>query len=261
MLTCVWTLSQLNSLHKKTKPIYNFKKFLRCQQMAMSKQKYFLCSHMPYPKKTNTSEIWSLQTQAIVFVCVCVCVCECVCFSLCLPFLLSKHLMHTDTAAAKFIPMRSEKKKSRVDMDRLEEQFETHGWLLILESLLILQVFLKFFLSESAFFWFTGLSWDTFSVSCLYFLFISGNDSAHSRRETQEMYLFSFWYGVSWGTEPRREGMVRRAEEGDKIKAALLSAKLTLLQNESLSLFPPQQNPYSAPFFFCFVKEVLPLPP
>lgn len=34
--------------------------------------------------------------------------------------------------------------------------------------------------------------------------------------------------------------MVMRVEEEDKIKAALLSAKLTRLQNESLSLFPPQ---------------------
>lgn len=78
--------------------------------------KYFLCPYMPYPKKTNMMEIWSLQIQAIV---ACVCVCVCLCLSLCLPGLFSKHLMHTETAVAKFIIMQSEKKpkKNRVDVE------------------------------------------------------------------------------------------------------------------------------------------------
>lgn len=45
--------------------------------------KYFLCSHMPYPKKTNMLEIGSLHLQAIVVgvgVCVlCVCARKCMC--------------------------------------------------------------------------------------------------------------------------------------------------------------------------------------
>lgn len=88
-------------------------KYLWFQQMALNKPNIFLCSHMPYPKKTNMLEIWSLQTQAIVVgvgmgVCVCVLVCARTRLSLCLPFLLSKALMRTDTAAAKFILMQSE---------------------------------------------------------------------------------------------------------------------------------------------------------
>lgn len=70
--------------------------------MAVSKQHIFFVN-MPYPKKTNIMEIWSLQTQAIVLY-MCVWCGVCVCLSLCLPSLLSKHL---NTAAAKFILMQS----------------------------------------------------------------------------------------------------------------------------------------------------------
>lgn len=193
---------QLNSSHKKTKAIHNFSHSCGVNRWPWaSKNIFFVHTCLILRKQTRRKS--DLYRHKPLYLCVFACVCVWVCvLQPVFTFPAFKALNAHRYRRSQIHSYAVWKKKSRVDMDQLEEQFETHGWLLILKSLLILQVFL----SESAFFRFTGLPWDTLSVSCLYFLFISGNDSAHSRRQTQEMYLFSFWYGVSRGTEPRREG-------------------------------------------------------
>lgn len=89
-------------------PTYlQFWKALPFQQMAMSKQKYFLSSHMPYPKKTNMMGIWALQIQAIV--------CVRVWLTLCLPCLLfGAALLRPDCAATEYILMLTIQKKKKL---------------------------------------------------------------------------------------------------------------------------------------------------
>lgn len=97
------SVSKLKWLHKRSELCT----ILQIPQVSTDGYKQancFLCSYMPYPKKTNMMEIWSLHIQAIVQQ---VCMgervhthaCMRAFLSLCLPCFFQSALMHRDTAA------------------------------------------------------------------------------------------------------------------------------------------------------------------
>lgn len=99
--------------------------------------------------------------------------------------------------------------------------------------------------------WVTWVAWDawsTLSASLPFTLFITGDDSTHGQRWSQEMYVFLLWYGVY--QERRCGGGPERCwGQRQKIRLRLF---LSMLQNES-PLLSLKQNPCWCAFFFSFL--------